>query len=315
MTKLLAIGKANTDIIVPVDPSLLERFSFNKGNDNLVSLSELNSLIASFSNAVHHIGGSAANTSINWSILGSDSSFLCALGNDEIGKNYEDAFSRFINCKCIPQYHDEFVSPTCICLIPPDNDVTYVISEEKRANLSPSRIDWSRLKYDILHLEGGLINSPGGDIVLGDSVLEAKSSGTPISITLPPHNIQSGIQEFRDKAYAEEADFIFGNQREFLALYGISTIEELIQISGSIKARQIVTLGSQGALAIDKGQVFRVNAAKTEVVNALGAGDCFAASFLHATTVDGLHIKDALAFATQNTNLVLRSSTAMPNIP
>lgn len=49
--------------------------------------------------------------------------------------------------------------------------------------------------------------------------------------------------------------------------------------------------------------------------NALGAGDCFAASFLHATVVDSLQTDDALVFATQNTSLVLRSSTALPNMP
>lgn len=310
MTMLVAFGKANTDYIIPVEDSFFEQNGIIKGADNEVSLAQLFQIIQDNPKNTMSIGGSAANTAVGWKMLGGDSSFFCALGDDREGSFYSHTFSD-TGSLCISHVLPEKTSPICVCLIPPDNDVTYVISKDNLAALSATNINWNQMQNtDVVHVEGGLINTLTGPSVLDMIVSKKKNMEFLLSFVLPPHNLKDGLQLFKKHQYANSADFIFGNMKEYKSLFNVSSVDALTSLSADLGSMMIVTLGAEGAIAIDKGEVFKASSLSTEVVNTLGAGDNFAAGFLFSYVAKRQNTEESLRFATKVASLALTSQEA-----
>ena len=77
-------------------------------------------------------------------------------------------------------------------------------------------------------------------------------------------------------------DIIFANEQEFLSLINAKTLDEAINFSKQLKKNIIITMGSKGAVSINQDEVFQCEAQKNlNVVDLTGAGDLFAAGYLH----------------------------------
>lgn len=90
------------------------------------------------------------------------------------------------------------------------------------------------------------------------------------------------------------------NESELKALSGVpvdvNDEQSIIQAARSLlpgNATVVVTLGDRGAIAIQPDREITVHAAKVDVVDTTGAGDCFVGS-LAACLATGRPIRDAL---------------------
>lgn len=88
--------------------------------------------------------------------------------------------------------------------------------------------------------------------------------------------------EGRLEPVLERTDILFVNEKEHLALGGLSDPVETV----------VVTQGEEGCLVLDSGREVEVEALEVEVVDATGAGDAFAAGFLDAR-LNGLGAEEA----------------------
>ncbi len=98
----------------------------------------------------------------------------------------------------------------------------------------------------------------------------------------------------------DKCDYIVVNETEFANLYGNISKQKGIEDS---KGRLIVTLGEQGVMYYDGGEIFIEPASEVEVVDTTGAGDSFIAGF-----TAGLALKKPIGHAVRQ-GIVLAART------
>ena len=77
-------------------------------------------------------------------------------------------------------------------------------------------------------------------------------------------------------------DIVFANEQEIKSLSNANSFQDIINFSKQIKKMFIITRGENGALLIFGEEIIECNVKKDlNIVDLTGAGDLFAAGFLH----------------------------------
>ena len=77
-------------------------------------------------------------------------------------------------------------------------------------------------------------------------------------------------------------DIIFANEQEILSLINSNSFDEVISFCKEIKKTVIITRGSKGAISIINNEIVECTAkSNLNIVDLTGAGDLFAAGYLH----------------------------------
>ena len=77
-------------------------------------------------------------------------------------------------------------------------------------------------------------------------------------------------------------DITFANEQEILSLVDTNSFEEAVSFSKNLGKLIVITRGEKGSIAIKNEEVFEFGVQENlEIVDLTGAGDLFAAGFLH----------------------------------
>lgn len=146
----------------------------------------------------------------------------------------------------------------------------------------------------------GLMNYEISSDVISATAEEIRSRGGSTIINFSP--------VVPDVHYViSDADYLVANAEEIQSLLG-EEAEDVLFLAKRIQAKGaknvIVTLGEEGALGLDAdGNVYTVQAEPTKVVNTIGAGDTFLASFAVGLQAEAT-FSTALEFANYAASLV-----------
>ena len=101
-------------------------------------------------------------------------------------------------------------------------------------------------------------------------------------------------------------DITFANEQEITSLIDAKNFDEVINFSKQLNKLVIVTRGEKGAIAINGEEVVENDIQKNlKIVDLTGAGDLFAAGFLHGY-VNKLSTKDCLEKGTEMSSRVIQ---------
>ena len=101
-------------------------------------------------------------------------------------------------------------------------------------------------------------------------------------------------------------DITFANEQEITSLIDAKNFEEVISFSKALGKLIIVTRGEKGAITINGNDVAECNVQKDlKIVDLTGAGDLFAAGFLHGH-VNNLSLKESLEKGTEMSSKVIQ---------
>ena len=101
-------------------------------------------------------------------------------------------------------------------------------------------------------------------------------------------------------------DLTFANEQEITSLIEAKNFEEVINFSKQLNKLMIITRGENGALAINGEEVVEIGIQKDlKVVDLTGAGDLFAAGFLHGY-INKLSIKKCLEKGTEMSSKIIQ---------
>jgi fructokinase len=101
-------------------------------------------------------------------------------------------------------------------------------------------------------------------------------------------------------------DITFANEQEITSLIEAKNFEEVINFSKRLNKLMIITRGENGALAINGEEVVEIGIQKDlKVVDLTGAGDLFAAGFLHGY-INKLSIKKCLEKGTEMSSKIIQ---------
>ncbi len=279
MTKVLGIGNALVDILTMVEDELiLEQLRLPKGSMQLVSGTTC-TMIAQTTAGMKQSkasGGSAANTIHGLARLGVETAFIGHVGTDETGQFFH-ADMQEAGIKPLLAKSD---TPTGIAngMITSDGERTFATYLGAAVELSENHLDASLFKgYDYLYVEGYLVQN---EQLLIKALELAQKEGLKIVLDLASYNVVEANLALLGRILEQFVDIVFANEEEAKAFTGKSP-EESVDILGRLCEVAVVKTGAKGSLIRQGENLVKVEAIKVEVKDTTGAGDLFAAGFLH----------------------------------
>ena len=101
-------------------------------------------------------------------------------------------------------------------------------------------------------------------------------------------------------------DITFANEKEIISLINAINFDEVISFSKNLKKLIIITRSEKGAIAINGNEVFECKAkSNLNIVDLTGAGDLFAAGFLHGH-VNNLSVNNSLEKGTEMASKIIQ---------
>ena len=105
----------------------------------------------------------------------------------------------------------------------------------------------------------------------------------------------------------------FANEQEILSLINTKNFNEVISFGKQLGKLIVITRGEKGSIAIHKNEIVECDIQKNlKVVDLTGAGDLFAAGFLHGH-VNNLSLKESLEKGTEMSSKIIQKIGARLN--
>ncbi|HEX2795033.1 MAG TPA: adenosine kinase [Croceicoccus sp.] len=294
---VLAIGNAIVDVLAPCDDAFLASEGLDKGAMALIDTARAEALYAHMGPAREISGGSAANTCAGLAALGSKAAFIGQVAKDQLGEVFaHDIRAAGIHFDVAPREGDP---PTarCLILVTPDGQRTMNTFLGASQHLSADAIDADLIaSAAVLYLEGYLWDPDDPRAGMKGAIDAARAAGRQVAFTLSDaFLLDRHGDDFRALIDAGRIDVLFANEVELMCLTGAADFEAGVAMLAPKLPVLVVTRSEKGAIAVAGGQRAEVCAEPVaKVVDTTGAGDSFAAGFLHGH-VRGASLGDCLA--------------------
>ncbi|NLN93312.1 MAG: adenosine kinase [Candidatus Hydrogenedens sp.] len=280
-SRILGVGSPLMDILAPVPESFLEGISGAKGGMQWLEPEEMAALIPQLPEEPHRApGGSAANTVCVLAQLGWPVALLGKMGRDADGEAYKKAFVALGGVEDSFKYDATRHTGRCLSLITPDGERTMrtdlgAAMFMEKEDLLPE--DFEPCNH--VHIEGyGLFNRDYFHFLLKS----AKEAGCTVSIDMASFEVVRDSLDILPELLTDYVDMVFANEEEAEAFSGNADPEAGLKALAACSPVVAVKLGAEGALLHAQGEQCRVDAVPVaQLVDTTGAGDCWAAGFLH----------------------------------
>ena len=308
--KVLGIGNAIVDVICKVEESFLSENNLTKSTMKLVDETEFKKLLSNLNIEETMAGGSVANSIVGLSQLGNPVSFIGKVNNDELGNKYEKSLINEKVKYCYKKKEETMPTGTCLILITPDSERTMCTFLGIAGKISDKDIDENAVKNsELIFLEGYLWDEGEPRTAFNKAISISKKTAMTLS---DKFCVDRHKKSFLDLVN-NKLDITFANELEILSLIDAKNFDEVISFSKQIGKLVVITRSEKGSLAIQKNEVIECDSKKNlKIVDLTGAGDLFAAGFLHGY-VNKLSIKENLEKGTEMASKIIQKIGARLN--
>ena len=301
--KILGIGNAIVDVLCKVSDEFLTKHSLTKSTMKLIDEVEFKKLITSLKIEETISGGSVANSIVGLSQLGNQVGFIGKVSDDELGQKYEDGLKKEKVKYLYKKKQDEVSTGSCLILITPDSERTMCTFLGTAGRINDTDIKEENIKNaEMIFLEGYLWDEGDPKKAFDKAIAHSKKVAMSLSDLFCVERHKPYFMEL----VKNKLDIVFANEQEILSLIDSKTFEEAVSFSKEIKKSVIITRGEKGAVSINENQVVEVDAkSNLEIKDLTGAGDLFAAGYLHGV-INGLNVKECLIKGTELSSKVIQ---------
>ena len=308
--KILGIGNAIVDVICKVDDQYLTDNQLTKSTMKLVDEIEFKKLLSTLKIEQTISGGSVANSIVGLSQLGNDVGFIGKVNADELGQKYEDGLIKEKVKYFYKKKQELSPTGTCLILITPDAERTMVTFLGIAGKISEKDIDEKAVKeFGVIFLEGYLWDEgePKSAFNKAMSLSNTKAMSLSDQFCVERHK-----DNFLDLVQ-NKLDIIFANEKEIKSLINAKNFEDVITFGKKLGKLLVITRGEKGSVAIENNEVTECESkSNLKIVDLTGAGDLFAAGFLHGI-INRLSIKDSLEKGTEMSSKIIQKVGARLN--
>ena len=308
--KILGIGNAIVDVICKVDEQYLVDNQLTKSTMKLVDEYEFQKLLSTLKIEETISGGSVANSIVGLSQLGNNVGFIGKINDDNLGKKYEEGLIRekveyFYNKK-----QETSPTGTCLILITPDAERTMVTFLGVAGKINEKDINEKALQEsEIIFLEGYLWDEGEPKSAFDKAMLLSNTKAMSLS---DQFCVERHKSDFLDLV-KNKLDIIFANEQEIISLIDAKNFEEVIAFGKQLNKLLIITRGEEGSISITNNEVIECESKKNlKIIDLTGAGDLFAAGFLHGY-INNFSIKECLLKGTEMSSKIIQKLGARLN--
>jgi len=285
--QVVGIGNALVDVLAPVEDGFLEEHGVERGIMTLIDMDRAVDLYGHMGPSREISGGSAANTIAGLAALGARTAYVGKVKDDQLGAIFaHDLRAQGADYTTPPADSDHpHETGRCLVLVSDDGERSMSTYLGLSEFLAPADVDPAQMAdAEWVFLEGYRFDGPDSHAAFAKAIRAAKSAGGRVAITLSdPFCVERHRDAFLEMIRSD-VDLLVANQHELMSLYLTDDLEAAIARARAEIPITACTVGADGVHALADGVRVHVPAAPARVVDVTGAGDLFAAGFLHGLT-------------------------------
>ena len=301
--KVLGIGNAIVDVICKVDDQYLINNQLIKSTMKLVDETEFQKLLSTLKIEQTISGGSVANSIVGLSQLGNDVGFIGKVNNDDLGQKYEEGLTKekvqyFYNKK-----KEILPTGTCLILITPDAERTMVTFLGIAGKINQNDINEKAIQEsEMIFLEGYLWDEGEPKSAFDKAMSMSNTKAMSLSDQFCVERHKSDFLNL----IKNKLDITFANEQEIRSLIDAKSFEDVIDFGKRLGKLLIITRGEKGSIAIKNQEIIECQSKPNlKIVDLTGAGDLFAAGFLHGL-INNISTKECLEKGTEMSSKIIQ---------
>ena len=302
--RVLGIGNAIVDVICKVDDNFVAKNNLTKSTMKLFfDQNEFKNLLKNLKIEKTVSGGSVANSIVGISQLGDKVGFIGKVSDDEFGSNYEDGLRKENVEYFYTKKKEELPTGTCLILVTPDSERTMCTFLGTAGKINEKDISSDAIKKsEIIFLEGYLWDEGEPKKAFDKAINNANK----VAMSLSDLFCVDRHKPYFLNLVKNKLDITFANEQEITSLINAKNFDEVINFSKQLNKLVIVTRGEKGAVAVNGEEIVESGVQKNlKIIDLTGAGDLFAAGFLHGY-INKLSTKQCLEKGTEMSSRVIQ---------
>ena len=301
---IIGIGNAIVDVICKVDYSFIHQNNLTKSTMKLFfDENEFKKLLVDLKIEKTVSGGSIANTIVGMSQLGNKTGFIGKVSNDEFGDKYEKGLKKEKVEFFYSKKREKLPTGTCLILVTPDSERTMCTFLGTAGKINENDINSEAIKNSKITFLEGYLWDKGEPKKAFDKAI---SLANKVAMSLSDQFCVERHKPHFLELVKNKLDVTFANEQEITSLIDAKNFNEVIDFSKKINKLIIITRGEKGAIAVNGKEIVECDIQKNlKILDLTGAGDLFAAGFLHGF-LNHLSIRDCLKKGTEMSSKVIQ---------
>ena len=302
--KILGIGNAIVDVICKVEDDFISKNELTKSTMKLIfDENEFKKLLSNLKIEKTVSGGSVANSIVGLSQLGNEVGFIGKVNDDDLGSKYEFGLKQENVKYFYKKKKEDLPTGTCLILVTPDSERTMCTFLGTAGKINEKDVNSDAIKQsETILLEGYLWDEGEPKKAFEKAILSANKVAMSLSDQFCVDRHKPHFLEL----VKNKLDITFANEQEIMSLIDAKSFDEVINFSKSLSKIIVLTRGEKGAVAINGNEVVECGVKEgLKIVDLTGAGDLFAAGFLHGH-VNKMSLKESLDKGTEMSSKVIQ---------
>jgi len=302
--KILGIGNAIVDVICKVENDFITKNNLTKSTMKLIfDDKEFKELLSNLKIEKTVSGGSVANSIVGLSQLGNEVGFIGKVNDDDLGSKYEDGLKQENVKYFYSKKKEELPTGTCLILVTPDSERTMCTFLGTAGKINENDVSSDAIKQSETILLEGYLWDEGEPKKAFDKAIQ---SANKVAMSLSDQFCVDRHKPHFLELVKNKLDITFANEQEIMSLIDAKSFDEVINFSKSLGKIIVLTRGEKGAVAINGDEIVECGIKQgLKIVDLTGAGDLFAAGFLHGH-VNNMSLKESLDKGTEMSSKVIQ---------
>ena len=302
--KILGIGNAIVDVICKVDDNFIVQNNLTKSTMKLIfDEKEFKSLLSNLKIEKTISGGSVANSIVGLSQLGNKVGFIGKVSDDDFGSKYEDGLKSENVAYFYKKKKEELPTGTCLILVTPDSERTMCTFLGTAGKINENDVNTEVVKQSDMILLEGYLWDEGAPKKAFDKAI---ASANKVAMSLSDQFCVDRHKPHFLNLVKNKLDITFANEQEIISLIEAKSFNEVVDFGKNLKKLLVITRGEKGAISILGDEITENNIKENlDIKDLTGAGDLFAAGFLHGYLRDLTQI-DCLNKGTEMSSKVIQ---------
>ena len=302
--KILGIGNAIVDVICKVDDSFITKNNLIKSTMKLFfDENEFKKLLTDLKIEKTVSGGSVANSIVGISQLGDEVGFIGKVSDDDFGSKYEEGLKKENVKYFYSKKKEALPTGTCLILITPDSERTMCTFLGTAGKIDANDVSSDVVKKsEIIFLEGYLWDEGEPKKAFDKAI----NSANKVAMSLSDQFCVDRHKPHFLNLVKNKLDITFANEQEIMSLINTKSFSDVIAFAKDLKNNVVITRGEEGAISIKDEEVIECPAKKNlDIVDLTGAGDLFAAGYLHGI-INNMDLKNSLAKGAEMSSKIIQ---------
>ena len=301
--KVIGIGNAIVDVICKVEDNFLFENNLTKSTMKLVDEAKFKILLSNLKIEETISGGSVANSIVGLSQLGNKVGFIGKVNEDDLGNKYEEGLKKEKVEYFYFKKKEELPTGTCLILITPDSERTMCTFLGTAGKINENDVDVNAIKNSGITFLEGYLWDEGNPKKAFDKAIQ---NSNKVAMSLSDQFCVERHKPHYLDLVKNKLDITFANEQEIFSLIKAKNFDEVISFGKQLGRLIVITRGEKGSIAMQKDEVVECDIQKNlKIADLTGAGDLFAAGFLHGY-INNLSIRESLEKGTEMSSKVIQ---------